>query len=169
MARARARGGRRTQRRKFVWDRVAGSIPGPATGADLLANFRDQPGATHLGATIMRVRGYVIPSETLGTTGGAGIVGMRVDTWNEPVSEPTNQPIQQPDADWMAWLPWNIGAGEGARMQTSWNENASLWTVDVKSNRKLEELNETLWLFGDQPAEGNRTYFYNLSIGLKLP
>lgn len=166
--RRQSRGFRRQVNRKFIWDRTNGILAGPNTGVDLLAAFRSQPGATHLGATITRVRGYIIPSEALTTTAGAGIVGMRVDTWNEDVDAPENQPVLQPDADWMFWGPWNVGVGE-QRMVTSWNDSASIWTFDVKSQRKLEELNETLWLFGDQTGGGDRSYFYNVSIGLKLP
>lgn len=168
MVRRRAsRGFTRQVRRKFVWDRTFGTIAPPNTGVDLLAGFRAQPGGTHLGATITRIRGYIIPSEALSTTAGAGVLGMRIDSWNEDPAEPDNQPVNQPDEDWLAWLPWNVGTGT-LRMATSWNENASLWTVDVKSQRKLEELNQTLWLFGDQTGGADRTYFYNLSIGLKL-
>lgn len=169
--RTRRRGGSRRFQRKFVWDRTFGSIAGPDTGADLLAPFRSQPGATHLGATIMRIRGYIIPSDAFGTVAGAGIAGIRVDTWNEDPAEPSNQPVLQPNADWMAYLPWNLSAVATTDRFTgsaTWNDQASLWTVDVKSNRKLEELNQTLWLFGDQNGGGDRSYFYHLSIGMKL-
>lgn len=165
--RTRRRAGSSRFQRKFVWDRTFGTIAGPDTGADLLAPFRSQPGATHLGATIMRIRGYIIPSDALGTSAAAGILGIRVDTWNEATAEPANQPVLQPNADWMAYLPWNVGVGT-ERMLTTWNQQASLWTLDVKSNRKLEELNQTLWLFGDQNGGGDRSYFYHLSIGMKL-
>ena len=132
--------------------------------------FRGQPGATHLGATVMRIRGYIVPSEVFDVTGGAGVCGIRVDTWNTDVTDLNNQPFLQPDYDWMAWLPWNVGAtGPTVLAPTSpGNQYASEWAVDVKSNRKLEELNETLWLFGDQTGAGERTYFYHLSIGMKL-
>lgn len=166
---ARRRVGRANQRRKFVWDRTFGALEAPNTGEDLLAGFRSQPGGTHLGATVTRIRGYIIPSEAFSTVAAAGVAGIRVDTWNEDPAEPDNQPVNQPDADWMAWLPWNVGATATAKdMQVSWNHNASLWTVDIKAQRKLEELNETLWLFGDQDGGATRSYFYNLSIGLKL-
>lgn len=171
MPRYSRRPARRTQPRKFVWDRTFGTISGPDTGADLLAPFRSQPGATHLGATIMRIRGYIIPSDAHGTPAGAGILGMRVDTWNVDPEAPENQPVLQPNADWMAYLPWNLSAVATTDRMTgsaTWNGQASLWTVDVKANRKLEELNQTLWLFGDQNGGGTRSYFYHLSIGMKL-
>lgn len=169
MARTFARGRRssRGRQRKFVWDRTLGTIAPPNTGVDLLAPFRAQPGATHLGATIMRVRGFIIPSEAF--TGGAAVgnVGLRIDNWNEDPAEVANQPVLQPDADWMFWGPWNVGI-RTAFLEATWNQQASVWSVDVKSNRKLEELNQTLWLFGDQTGAADRTYTYNLSIGMKL-
>lgn len=164
----RTRGARRAPRRKFIWDRTVGVTAAGDTGADLLAPFRSQPGATHLGATIMRVRGYIVPSEAVAGAAAAGTIGIRLDTWNEDPAETANQPVLMPDADWMAYLPWNITGPTTANPPITWNQEASLWTVDVKSSRKLEELNETLWLFWDQNGGGTRTITYNLSIGMKL-
>lgn len=164
----RRRTGRSNARRKFVWDRSFGSTATDSFGADLLANYRAQPGATHVGATITRVRGYIIPSAAFSTAALAGAAGLRIDTWNEDPLDSTNAPEAQPDADWMAWLPWNLGgveAGTLPRTVVTWNEHTSPWTVDIKAQRRLEELNQTLWLFHSQGAP----YFYNLSIGLKLP
>ena len=60
MARYRRRAGfSRQVRRKFV-EQGTGAAGIGTVGADLLAPFRAQPGATHLGATIMRIRGYVV-------------------------------------------------------------------------------------------------------------
>ena len=64
MARRRGRGFRRQVQRKFVWDRTFGFLPTTSTGpfgVDLLAGFRGQPGATHLGATVTRIRGGYLP------------------------------------------------------------------------------------------------------------
>ena len=95
-------------------------------GVDLLAPFRGQPGATHLGATVMRIRGYIVPSEVFDVTGGAGVCGIRVDTWNTDVTDLNNQPFLQPDYDWMAWLPWNVGATGPTvpRTNITWNQYA---------------------------------------------
>ena len=79
--------------RKFVWDRTLGSSGAGDVGVDLLAPFRGQPGATHLGATVMRIRGYIVPSEVFDVTGGAGVCGIRVDTWNTDVTDLNNQPF----------------------------------------------------------------------------
>lgn len=168
--RRRSRGFSRQVRRKFVWNRAIGATTGGDVGVDLLAPFRAQPGATHLGATIMRVRGYIVPSDAFQTVGNAGNMGMRIDSWNEDPVEPDNQPILQPDEDWLAWLPWTTGSVPAAvPLHVTWNQEASPWTVDVKAARKLEELNQTLWLFTDQTGGADRVLYYNLSVGLKLP
>lgn len=170
MARRRSRGFARQVRRKFVWNRNFGATGPGQTGVDLLAPFRDQPGATHLGATVMRVRGYIVPGDAFQTVGNAGNIGMRIDSWNEPFDDVGNQPINMPDEDWLAWLPWTTGSVPAAvPLHVTWNQEASPWTVDVKAARKLEELNQTLWLFFDQNGGGDRTLYYNLSVGLKLP
>lgn len=172
MARRRSRGFNRQVRRKFVWDRTAGSVAvgtGGPYGVDLLAAFRSQPGATHLGATVMRVRGYIRP---IGTDTGAqtgGVAGMRIDSWNEDILDPDVQPTAQPDEDWLAWLPFEGTSFELNTYPATWNNQASVWAVDVKAARKLEELNQTLWLFFTAPTAGTIQYDYNLSVGLKLP
>lgn len=172
MARRRgSRGFARQVRRKFVWDRTFGNLvvsESGALGVDLLAAFRDQPGATHLGATITRIRGHILP---VGAVDGpdliGGTIGFRIDSWNEDPTDTTNAPTQQPDEDWMGWMPFVNSAS--APVQASWNYQANQWAVDIKAQRKLEELNQTLWMFVERPAGNTVTYHYNLSVGLKLP
>lgn len=169
--RYRSKGYARQQRRKFVWDRT---FDAPVIGqggpfaVDLLQQFRNQPGATHLGATVMRVRGYIRPILTDSFPGAGGVFGMRVDSWNEEVTADELSPVAQPDEDWMAWLPW---AGLDTAVNNtvaSWNPQSSVWAVDVKAGRKLQELNQTLWLCTTAPSQGTMTMEYDLSVGLKL-
>lgn len=173
MARRRGRGFARQVRRKFVWDRTFGTVavgPGGPYGVDLLANFRAQPGATHLGASVMRIRGYVHPTADAGTNPNiGGTIGFRIDSWNEDVAtDPALTPAAQPDEDWMGWLPFQGTTFEANTVPATWNSEASPWAVDIKAARKLEELNQTLWMFLDAPTTGTVTYNYNLSVGLKL-
>ena len=74
-----------------------------AYGVDLLANFRSQPGATHLGATVTRIRGYVWPDAVGGEAPAnpylAGAIGFRIDAWNEDPLDVDNNPFAQPDED----------------------------------------------------------------------
>lgn len=166
MRRRRPAGFHRQVRRKFIWDRHAGSIATTGFGVDLLAPFRAQPGATHLGATIMRIRGFVYPNSVSDTK--IGVIGFRVDSWNEDPTDSQNQPSVQPDEDWLGWLPFFQEPGAPLEGTATWNQQASPWAVDIKANRKLEELNQTLWMFVDQPDTNQNDYSYNLSIGMKL-
>lgn len=172
MARGRSRGFRRQVRRKFVWHREIGAFTttssGPGTwGYDLLAGFRALPGATHLGSTVMRVRGYIVPELVDPLPSEDLVAGLRVDTWDQSVTTSVVSPYQGVDEDWMAWFPYL--SPSGAPDDVTGNIYASPYAVDVKSSRKLEELNETLWLFGSTPGGTSATYHFNLSVGLKLP
>lgn len=168
------RGFRRQVARKFVWDRTSGTVVGAADGTgtigvDLLSAFRDQPGATHLGATVTRIRGFIYP-ESAGDVPAffAGVAGFRIDSWNESAVDLTNQPFAMPDEDWLGWLPYSIDTSAGPQQSyANWNEGGG-WAVDIKAQRKLEELNQTLWMFVTVPPTGVVNYNYILSVGLKL-
>ena len=101
----------------------------------------------------------------------AGAIGFRIDAWNEDPLDVDNNPFAQPDEDWMGWLPYFHYRPVGAdlRSEITWNAQASPYAVDIKAQRKLEELNQTLWMFFTPPGEGVITYNWDLSIGLKLP
>lgn len=167
VTRARRRFSGRRNGRKFIWHRTIGSFTNPVIGADLLSAFRSEPGATHLGATITRIRGYVKATPTGAGTNTGGIHAFRVDSWNEDASAPANQPQLMPDEDWLGWLPWE-GASATNFFANS-DPGVSVWAVDLKAQRKLEELNQTLWLFTALPTTGTYTVNWNLSIGMKLP
>lgn len=171
MARGRSRGFARQQRRKFVWHREVGAWTNPGGtgpfGTDLLTGFRNIPGATHLGATVMRVRGYIYPQVIDGAPTMAAVAGLRVDTWDQVLTANDVSPLQGSDEDWMGWFPYLIFGTAGASSVTG-NAQADPFAVDVKANRKLEELQETLYLFGSS-TPGDVTWHYSLSIGLKLP
>lgn len=176
----RGRGFRRQQRRKFVWDRTFGFFnPGDAGitpnvyGVDLLAGYRSQPGATHLGATVTRIRGYIYPElgSTLASAVVLGTFGFRIDSWNEDPLDVANSPTAQPDEDWLGWEPWLVDGTQAPNQPSvaTWNPQASAWAIDIKAQRKLEELNQTLWLFSTAVGGGQALMNYNLSVGLKLP
>lgn len=174
MVRRRGRGFRRQVSRKFVWDRtrgvigssLAGTLP---RGVDLLESFRNQPGGTHLGATVSRVRGYIYPeADSAVPAVFFGCSAMRIDSWNEDPVDLANVPFDSPDEDWMAWLPYVQDNSAGPQFaHGNWNPGGG-WAVDVKAQRKLEELNQTLWLFTQPPGTGQVNYIYDLSVGLKL-
>lgn len=171
MARYRRRGNySRSQRRKFIWVRKFGQLAvgsGTVNGVDLLEDFRNTPGATHLGATVMRVRGYTIPLAP-GSSGArlGGTIGLRIDSTSMDPTLPANAPTGVAEEDWMAWLPYLRDTS--IDVSSSWNSYANQWAVDVKSNRRVEELDQTLWMLSSPAGSDDISYQYNLSIGLKL-
>ena len=72
----------------------------------------------------------------------------------------------------MGWLPYFIDGSQTPNSPNvaTWNSQANAWAVDIKSQRKLEELNQTLWMFVSAPPGADAiNYNYDLSVGLKLP
>ena len=171
---SRRRGTRRAPLRKFVWARSIGQgvINAPDTepvgySTDLLQQFKDAYGADPLGCTVMRIRGKVVWSvgQDLGVV-GIGAIGIR--TFTEPLTPDEEGPLTAPHADWMMYQPaytYRPTAQDGA----AWYA-LQMYDIDVKSNRKLEELGQGLGLFTEHNIAGvTGNIHYNLSIGLKLP
>lgn len=175
MARRARRGFNRQMRRKFVWNRFTGSfitgIDGQTNpvGVDLLRDFRETAGASTVGATIMRIRGIIVP-----TAGGennpvdGGAYGFLIDSVNEDSVDTRNAPHQRPEEDWLGWLPWSAPLSSVQTDPATWNHSND-WQVDIKAARKLEELGQTLWMFADRPTAGAVNTYFDLSIGMKLP
>jgi hypothetical protein len=164
---------RRSSGRKFVWARAeaatAAVAPGGFQVTSALAVFETVLGASLIGATITRVRGVIcmIPTITASTTALRGRMGMRVDP-KLGTSTVTDGVYGSEHGDWMAWWPLQCGAGAVNTIQTG---QTSCREVDVRSMRRLDELDETLDLWFGAPA-GNATnvsFVYDLSIGIKLP
>lgn len=175
-------------RRKFEWARAVDFGPGVPEGnvaiggVDLLASVRQDYGAAYLrGATVMTVKGYIRPfvpdTERL-----VGVAGIRVCNYADLQSVTADQtPGGQfgGEADWMAYLPYDVGtniAGYGSdTTPATWNNQGSMWGVDVQSSRTMNEAGYTLGLFWyhspvtspDDPAVVAQLD-YHLSVGLKL-
>ena len=97
----------------------------------------------------------------------AGAIGFRIDAWNEDPLDVDNNPFAQPDEDWMGWLPYFHYRPVGAdlRSEITWNAQASPYAVDIKAQRKLEELNQTLWMFFTPPGKvSSRTTGTSVSV-----
>lgn len=172
------RGRRRAPLRKFVWARTVGTLSQPTSrGADLLDVFQSEYGAQLLGATLMRVRGYVIPDMPSAPAAGiaTGRVGMIVEQDQELADQAVeNTPGARPHDDWFAWLPFIYDRADVAGLQApgnaSWNSQASPWAVDIKSARKIEELGQGVHIWYDTvQSAGTTNIHYDLSLGLKLP
>lgn len=171
---------RRAPLRKFVWARATGFASAPETsGVDLLDLFQAEYGAQLLGCTVVRIRGFVTPFVTGGTAGETAVSGrwgIIVESDNElSTQDPLVQgPGARPHDDWMMWAPFSfepVALGPVGDQPATWNAEASVWGVDIKSNRKIEELGQGLHLWYDYVASGgvNVNLDYQLSIGLKMP
>lgn len=168
-SRRRRRGGT-LPRRKLVWARTstettfASAAPFTPFQADLLAGFVARYGADPVGCTIARIRGYVQCTSTVTLT--PLVVAIRTGTEGEVAATDFNPMTAGEYNDWMAYEPMLAGLAArepfgdvGARM------------IDVKSMRKLQELDETLFLYAgtDLAAAGTVQLAFNLSVLLMLP
>lgn len=149
----------------------------PVRGFDLLAQFQQEYGAQLLGATVVRIRGYIRPGPFVGGPVGTlrGTFGIIVGKDNDDYSDPTMSVEQREHDDWLAYLPWVAGVPAGdvyspdIRWTTS-NVQADPFAVDIKSSRKVEELGQTLQLWRSEPTgSGQAGMEWHLSMGLKLP
>lgn len=170
----------RSQGRKFVWARSSGVYtPGEASGpgANLLADVQARSGpGVFIGATVMTVRGFIRPNVP-DASFVRGVFGIRVcdEADVEGGTQNDHGPDAQPEADWMAFMPWAVStltADSGSVPAASWNEMSSPWALEIKSNRRMEELAQTLGLFFNTGILGTgdvTTVDWHLSVGLKLP
>lgn len=171
MARTRYRTRTRAPRRQFIWVRKFDQLEVDSftvNGVDLLEDFRNEPGATHLGATIMRIRGFIIPLAPGGSGRLGGAIGLRVGSTGLDPTRLENSPSDAAEADWMAWLPF-LRDSAANPVNVGWNSQAEPYAVDVKANRKVQEHGQTLWMLSSPAGSEAVSYQYNLSIGLKLP
>lgn len=172
-----------TPRRKLIWARSLdlfqppASLPAAGTAVDLLAQFRLDGGST-LGCTVTRIRldlnyQYNNPGAVNPTTQDILAVGIIVDQLQASQAEVPRPGVEE-HADWMYWrrksLVGSLDAvpfGTGTAPVYHYAEQ-----IDVKSQRKLEELGETLWFVLDPsfstgtPVAGVNV---NASVLLRLP
>jgi len=153
----------RGPRRKLTWARSQFSVTGAALPGivriDLLAQLETAVAAQLLGCTVMRIRGVLALDQSLN---GVLVAAARVGAANETIIAGL-APYGAPYLDWMMWEPFvstAIAAGGDAAARV----------VDVKSRRRLDRLNESLYLFIDttNPA-GTLDYSLDLSVLIALP
>lgn len=159
-----------------MWVRhfVAASTTGQTNGSDLLSQFESDYGAGLIGCTIVRIRGIMWASAAAGVgTTNAFRFGARVASGagldlSQPLPTAADMTNDE-NADWMLWEPMAhvVSTAGGAPI-----DQLTGRVVDVKSSRKLEELNERLIMVAG-PNSGAPTiewsYGWDLSIGVKLP
>lgn len=175
---ARGRRFRPTARRKLIWARN-GDISAPTAAGDaidLLADFRADGGSS-LGATITRTHlTFQIFWNNYAPVGTANqlFVGLIVDQLQADQSE-VPRPAVELHADWMYWKAHPavpeysaLTSAVGGATTTSL---VSTVVIDSKSQRKCEELGQTLWLVLDPTYTGTATatISWSSSVLLKLP
>lgn len=155
-----------------MWARVAGAItlsPGGFSRGDLLADFQTTYGAQLIGATLVRVRGIMACQTSAATTDFQGVRWAAAVEQNPGAAAMAagDGPFTGDHKDWMVFEPFAV-AGAG---QIGVNQDPAGRVIDVKSMRRIEELNEEFFYAAEADA-GNTaavTLYFDLSIGIKLP
>lgn len=163
----------------MVWARTGGDLTPPAAGTavDLLETFRADGGTT-IGATVTRTRlslslnwGGLVADQTINRL----VMGVLVDQRDQPESQ-VPRPAVELHADWMHWAPYpavpEYSALTYPGVETP--DPVGLLTslmIDVKSQRKCEELGDTLWAVFDPTFAGvtELNITWSASVLLKLP
>lgn len=187
---SRQRGRRSAPRRKFIWAESHGQLttgseeeqPDYQTQVNLLAEFQEEYGAQIIGATVVRIRGWIAPRPIADLTDQAAFwsAGALIDDdYSQSLvaaDRATQQmsPFNAPNADWLMWQCGFVPASvEGVQPDVT-SMPGSPYQVDNKSSRKLEELGQGLYLHvGTEDFTGAvivpMNFLYCLRIGLKLP
>ena len=156
----------RGQRRKLVWATQNEGFPAVAAGAnkviDLLTAFKAKGNVSVLGSTVMRVHGTV----RVAVSGGQEPwnMGILVGRTGDPAANrPDPTLTADEDLDWMftqKHFPTFSGGTVDGAMQ---------WEVDIRSKRKLQELDQTLLLCLHSGAVGSVTPLIFFRTLLALP
>jgi len=158
-----------TQRRRRVWARhigasdiltLAGIVPG---AIDLLATFRATAGTMTIGLTVARIRVDLQITKTAGAGAGLGDWGIQVA--NQAAEAVDIDPSAGVHQDWMAWgaLPFGVTVGSSINY-------CNVDGTDVKSMRRIDEVDQTLWFCGNTNLAANTlTVNVRTSVLLLLP
>jgi hypothetical protein len=149
-------------RRKLVWARAhlfANVLP---SVVDLLQDFRTELDWTGTpGVTMMRLRADLLVTNAGATAPSDASVLFGVIRWNIGSLGSIATPFTDAGADWAAYGRMYVGA-QGAL--------SSQFTIDVRSMRKLEELQQTMALVFEAPtAETGTSITGTVSTLLALP
>lgn len=165
MAVRRSRGVSRGTARKKVWTRsfIGQTTLAAAAGSYSLplASFETDYGAQLLGVTVARIRAQLWIQAPNGRNGY--LYGFRIataDTVADLAPAPAQAPGTMPNADWMAYGLAHAGAQGGLD---------NLVDVDVRSMRKLDELNQTLLLAVENVGADALTWGGHVSVLVLLP
>lgn len=164
----------------MVWARTGGDLTPPAAGTavDLLETFRADGGST-IGATVTRTRlSLALNWNQLraGETVTRLVMGVLVDQRDQPEAQ-VPRPAVELHADWMHWAPYpavSSGSLAWPTLGEDVTNTATSLTIDIKSQRKCEELGDTLWAVFDPTFPGGTpvtelNISWSASVLLKLP
>lgn len=186
MPRRRFGGRSRVPRRKMVWARTQGTLTIPVGAAALLApartdallEFEQSLGASTVGATVVRTRGYCVAVDEDAAAGES--VRLRVTMYVGNNNEVTRGPdagdnafdLASQNKDYFFMEPFHI-TSPGTQAAVGGADPHSRM-IDVKSSRKIEELNQTVILDGSGQAIAlaaniNVAVAFDLSMLLMLP
>ena len=157
-------------RRRMIWAREAQSFASGTVAHDLLADFReDNGGGNLLGVTITRIRLNVhILWDGTPAVGNWVYSGIYVDHQNHTAGE-VSGPLSDQHEDWMAYNMLSR-AGDG-EVSVGTTGHLTHHVIDVKSQRKLDELGDTLWFVTTEGGTGLQATGMNIvsSVLVKLP
>jgi len=146
-------------RRRYIWGRYfvdTVAAGGAIANTNLLGDLETELGSALVGCTIMRIRG------TLTHLPSAAITELALGIGVFPVSSGVTEPVGQEYADWMYWerFKWFATAATSSEAQRI--------PIDVRSRRRLDEVEQTLILAETNGAAAN-TWNLSLSILVLLP
>lgn len=165
----------------MVWARTGGDLTPGAAGiaVDLLETFRADGGTT-IGATVTRTYlSLALNWNQLraGETVSRLVMGVLVDQRDQPEAQ-VPRPAVELHADWMHWAAYPAVPEYAALSWPTLGEDVTNITsslmIDVKSQRKCEELGDTLWAVFDPTFPGGTpvtelNITWSASVLLKLP
>lgn len=139
---------------------------------DLLADWRATMGLTANlpGLTVVRVRGALQWVDNGGPNASSGhLIGVKVGDMSNPPDPVTGFPSVARHEDWMAfdWQPFAMPWAGGSSDATV---DISAYALDVKSKRRLDEPQQTLYLAWEATRDATTSEFYGwVSVLLALP
>jgi len=148
----------------MVWARASSTSTAiGATGytEDALGNLETALGANLIGCTVVRVRGVIDAFPSVTSANAAMIAGLRVGSSSDTAGE---GPYTLPYEDWSMFEPFLFQIGDTRDMDKFHR------VIDVKSMRKVEEVNQAFRLFFEPGTPGPLWLVsWWLSILVKLP
>lgn len=129
--------------------------------------FNTRYGADLIGFTLVRMRGFMAVTSSV-AAGLPLVVGVHRGSEGEVASTEFNPATNGANLDWMLYEPF-VGfddSGNGASQTYMCARE-----IDVKSSRKLDELDQTFFLYAgtDSATAGTITLRYHLSLLLMQP